>query len=402
MAMGYEENLNMNKTTSTGVQPLYQPVLNRHLLMVSKPTMIHHQFGQKIKIPKGKGKTIAWDKMSPLPKAKAPLTEGITPEGTAINISRVTASPEQYGAYVSTTDQFEFFTPNPSPEVLRINEVLGDNAGETLDSLTADILSTGTNVQYPNGKTARASLTADDVITVADIKKAVRTLKGNRAKKINGKYVAIIHTDIAHDLMNDSEWKYPHQYVDTKQIYEGEIGELYGVKFVESPDAKVFHGEKLAGYDELSVVKVDGKNIYVAETITEAQATAITSASTKRKILVNDFVYTVSSAKAGKNGEAYLTCSTAVDISVAVDMKIYAGEGAAGGKPVYSTLVIGDNAYGVTDPKGTLENITKPLGSAGSADPLNQRSTMGWKSYHAAKILVNEYMVRIETVSTRY
>ena len=403
MALGFEENLNMNKTTSTGVQPLYQPILNRHLLMVSKPTMIHAQFGQKVEIPKGKGKVIAWDKMSPLPKAKVPLTEGITPEGTAINISRVTTTPEQYGAYVSTTDQFEFFTPNPSPEVLRINEVLGDNAGETLDSLTADVLSTGTNVQYPNGKTARASLTAADVLTVEEIRKAVRTLKGNRAKKLKGnRYVAIIHTDIAHDLMSDPEWKYPHQYVDTKQIYDGEIGELYGVKFVESPDAKVFYGEKIAGYDELSVVKVDGKNIYIAETITDAQATELTSASTKRKILVNDFVYTVSSVTAGKNGEAFLTCSAAVDESVVVDMKIYPGEGAASGKPVYSTLVLGDNAYGVTDPNGTLENITKPLGSAGSADPLNQRSTMGWKSYHAAKILVNEYMVRIETVSTRY
>lgn len=401
MPMGYEENLNLTKTTSAGIQPLYQPVLNRHLLMISKPVMIHHQFGQTIKIPKGKGKTVAWDKMSPLPKATVPLTEGITPEGTAINISRITAEPEQYGAYVSTTDQFDFFTPNPSPEVLRINETLGDNAGETLDFLTAKVLSTGTNVQYPNDKTARSALTSTDTLTVADIRKAVRTLKGNRAKKINGKYVAIIHTDIAHDLMSDSDWKYPHQYVDTKQIYEGEIGELYGVKFVESPDAIVFRGDKIAGYDELSVVKVDGTKIYIAETLTDEQATALTSETTKRKILVNDFVYTVSSATAGKNGEAYLTCSAAVDTSVAVDMKIYPGEGAAGGRPVYSTLVIGANAYGVTDPKGTLENITKPLGSAGSADPLNQRSTMGWKSYHVAKILVNEYMVRIETVSTR-
>lgn len=403
MALGYENNLNMNTTTSAGVQPLYQPVLNRHLLMVSKPTMVHAQFGQKVEIPKGKGKTIAWDKMSPLPKAKMPLTEGITPEGTAINISRVTTTPEQYGAYVSTTDQFEFFTPNPSPEVLRINEVLGDNAGETLDSLTADVLSTGTNVQYPNGKTERASLTTADMLTVAEIKKAVRTLKGNRAKKLKGnKYVAIIHTDIAHDLMNDPEWKYPHQYVDTKQIYDGEIGELYGVRFVETADAKVFYGNPIAGYNELSAAKVDGKNIYIAETITDEQAAELTAADTKRKILVNDFVYTVSSVTAGKNGEAYLTCSVEVDESVAADMKIYPGEGAANGKPVYSTLVLGDNAYGVTDPKGTLENITKPLGSAGSADPLNQRSTMGWKSYHAAKILVNEYMVRIETVSTRY
>lgn len=402
MALGFEENLNMNKTTSAGIQPLYQPVLNRHVLMVAKSDMIHAQFGQKAKIEKGKGKTVAWDKMSPLPKALTPLTEGVTPEGVGLNMSRIAGYPIQYGSYVSTTDEFDFFTPNPPPEVLRINELLGNNAGETLDYLTAKVLSSGTNVQYPNGKTTRASLAAADVLTVAEIKKAVRTLKGNKAKKLKGnRYVAIIHTDIAHDLTNDPEWKYPHQYVDTKQIYEGEIGELYGVKFVESADAIMFHGEPIAGYDELSAVKVDDKKIYIAETITTEQATEVTSATTKRKILVNDFIYTVSSLTAGKNGEAYITCSAAVDESIAPDMKIYAGEGAAGGKPVYSTLVIGSDAYGVSDP-ADIKTIMKPLGSGGTSDPLDQRATQGWKAHHLCKILSNEYMVRIETVSTRY
>lgn len=401
MPLGFEENLNMNKTTSAGVQPMYQAVLNRHVLMAAKPELIHSQFGQKAKIEKGKGKTIAWDKMSPLPKATTPLTEGITPEGVALNMSRVIGYPLQYGSYISTTDEFEFFTPNPPPEVLRRNELLGNNAGETIDYLTAKVLSSGTNVQYAGGKTTRASLTSDDVLTVAEVRKAVRTLKGNKAKKIKGKYVAIVHTDIAHDLMNDNDWKHPHQYVDTKQIYEGEIGELYGVKFVETSEAIVFRGDPIAGYDELSVVKVDDKKIYVAETITSEQATALTSATTKRKILVNDFVYTVSSVTAGKNGEAFLTCSAAVDESVAVDMKVYPGEGAANGKPVYSTLIIGADAYGVSDPKD-MRIIMKPLGSGGTADPLDQRATQGWKAHHICKILSNEYMVRIESVSTRY
>lgn len=398
MPLGFEENLNMNMTTSRGVQPLYQPVLNRHVLQVAKADLIHSQFGQKVTIPKGKGKTVAWDKMSPLPKATTPLTEGITPEGVALNISRITGEPLQYGSYVSTTDEFEYFTPDPSPEVLRINEKLGDNAGETLDYLTARVLSTGTNVQYPNGKTARASLDDNDVLTVMEIRKAVRTLKGNKAKTLKGgRYVAIIHTDIAHDLMSDPDWKAPHQYVDTKQIYAGEIGELYGVRFVESSDAIKFSGEPFGEYYELSVISVDGQDIYIAETLT-AEATAELAG---RKIIVNDFIYTISSATEGKNGEAKLTCSEEIDVSVVVDMKIYPGEGSANGKPVYSTLVIGDNAYGVTDPKD-IETIMKPLGSAGSADPLNQRSTMGWKAHHLAKILSNEYMVRIETVSTRY
>lgn len=397
MALGFEENLNMNLTTSAGVQPLYQPVLNRHVRETAKADLVHSQFGQKVSIPKGKGKVVAWDKMSPLPKAMTPLTEGITPEGVALNVSRITGVPKQYGSYTAISDEFDYFTPDPAPEVLRINERLGDNAGETLDALTAAVLSAGTNVQYPNGKETRDSLDDKDVLTVEEVRKAVRTLKGNRAKKIKGDYVAIIHTDIAHDLMSDPDWKAPHEYVDTKNIYAGEIGKLYGVRFVETVDAVRFTGDPLAGYIELSVVKVDGTKIYVAETIDASGASDLSG----KKILVNDFVYTVSSAQEGKNGEAYLDCGETVDESVVVDMKIYPGDGGANGQPVYSTLVIGADAYGVTDIKD-IENITKQLGSGGTADPLNQRATMGWKAHHLAKILSNEYMVRIETTSTRY
>lgn len=40
--------------------------------------------------------------------------------------------------------------------------------------------------------------------------------------------------------------------------------------------------------------------------------------------------------------------------------------------------------------------ITKPLGSAGTADPLDQRATQGWKMNHVAVILNNAFMVRYE------
>lgn len=409
MANFNEDSLNMNLTTSQGVQILYQPVLNRQLLSVVRAQGIHHQFGQKTPIPKGKGKVVAWDKMSPLPKAKQPLEEGITPTGTAINISRVTAMPEQYGAYIAITDRMDYFTPNPDPQVLKYNERLADNATETLDSLTADILATGTNVQYAGGKTSRAGLTSGCVLTVDEIRKAVRTLKGNKAKPIDKDYVCIVHTDVAYDLMSDPKWENPHTYSDTKELYNGEIGRLYGVRFVETPDAVVFHGTALktaTGYDELSIVSVDktAKKVYIYETLTTSQASALASKS----VIINGFKYTVSSASAGSlpaeagSYGACLTLSAEPDASIKTDMKIYSGDGAASGMPVYSTLVIGADAYGVTDPKSTLENITKPLGSAGTADPLNQRSTMGWKSYHLAKILADEWMVRIESIASRY
>lgn len=397
-----ETIFNVNKTSSQGLAPLYQPVLNRQLINVSKTELIHHQFGQKAKLEKGKGKIVAWDKMSPLPLAKTPLTEGITPEGTSMNISRVTGIPKQYGAYIATTDQFDFFTPDPSPEMLRINETLANNAGETLDSLTADVLSTGLNVYYAGGKSARSELAEGDVATIDTIREIVRTLKVNKAKRIDGKYVAIVHPDIAHDLMSDEKWIHAQQYQARTPLFEGEVGELYGVRFVESPLATVFRGDALADYNELTIVKADAdtSTIYVYETITEEQATELVG----RSLNIGGRIYTVASAEAGKFGEDFgASIVVEEDFSkslVKVDMKIYPGEGAASSKPVYSTLVLGADAYGVTDIKSTLENITKSLGSAGSGDPLNQRATMGWKAYHLCRILTDMYMVRLESLAT--
>ena len=392
-----EANLNLNTTASAGSKPLFQEALNRHIITRAKSKLVHHQFGQLTKIPKGKTKTVTWDKMNPLPKAKTPLVEGVTPKGTAINISRITDTPKQYGAYVSTTDEFDFFKHDPSPEMLRLNEILAENAGETQDSLTADVLAAGTNVQYAGGKSARASLTSADVMTVAEIRKAVRTLKNNKAAPIDRDYVAIVDPDVAYDLMSDSAWEKVKTYCDPKDMYSGEIGRLYGVRFVETTEAKVFRGADLAtNKSELVVHSVSGTKIYVDDTLTSAEAAALAN----RSILVNGLSYTVSSATAGSNGAAYLTCSATVASSVKESMKIYPGEGTASGKPVHATLVIGKDAYGVTDPKANLETIVKALGSAGSADPLNQRGTMGWKCHHLAKILVDEYMVRIESTST--
>lgn len=387
----------MQTTASAGAAPLFGQALNRHIVNRSKSKLVHHQFGQLTKIPKGKTKTITWDKMNPLPKAKTPLTEGVTPKGTAINISRITATPKQYGAYISTTDEFDFYRNDPSPEVLKLNEILADNAGETQDSLTADILSTGTNVQYAGGKSARSELDSTCIMTVQEIRKAVRTLKNNKANPVDKDFVAVVDPDVAFDLMSDPAWENVKTYSDPKDMYNGEIGRLYGVRFVETTEAKVFRGEDLAGgKSELVVYATDGKKIYVADTLSASEAAALAT----RKICVNGFTYTVSSASSGDNGAACLTCSEEVSGSVKPGMRVYPGEGAAANKPVHVTLVIGRDAYGVTDPKANLETIVKPLGSAGSADPLNQRGTMGWKCHHLAQILVEEFMVRIESAAS--
>jgi N4-gp56 family major capsid protein len=201
--------------------------------------------------------------------------------------------------------------------LLETTKLLGSQAGSTLDTVTREVLNGGTSVMYSGGKEARDALDAGCKLTVDDIYKAARFLKTQNAPKIDGSYVAIIHPDVAYDLMRDEEWVDVHKYSATSEIFEGEIGKLAGVRFVETTEAKIF-------------------------------------------------------ADAG-----------------------------ADGRSVYSTLVLGANAYGVTEVTGGgLTHIVKQLGSGGTADPLNQRATAGWKGTKTAERLVENYMIRIESASS--
>ena len=388
-------NLNLNTTTSNGMSPLMESILNRYVLEANKTRRKYTKFGQRVDIPKGKAKTVAFDKLSPLPKATTPLTEGVTPKGAAINITRVKGEPEQFGNYVSYTDQLDFFANDPSPEVLKYAELLTENQLETFEHLDAMELASGLNVFYAGDAESRSELT--DVLTVKDVRRAVTSLKRNKVQPADGTdYIAFIHPDVVYNIYNDEEWRQPHTYRDTKQLYDGEIGRLFGVRFIEDPDAYVFRGEPFADkYDELSVAKVDGNKIYIAETLETSEAAAISN----KPVWIDNRKYTIASATAGENGEAYLTMSENLTGKMVVsDMKIYPGEGGLNGKPVYSTVIIGKNAFGTAGDK-TAEIINKSLGSAGTSDPLNQRGTVGWKSYRFFKILEQTKMLRIESLA---
>ena len=389
------DNLNLNKTTSSGMSPLMEAVLNRVALENNKTNRKYTRFGQKVDIPKGKTKTVAFDKMSPLPKASKPLTEGVTPTGAAVNVTRIKGEPQQFGNYVSYTDQLDFFAHDPSPQILKYTDLLTENQLETFEHLDAMELASGLNVFYAGGVDSRSKLV--DTLSVKDVRRAVTSLKRNKVQPADGTdYIAFIHPDVVYNIWSDEEWRQPHTYADTKQLYDGEIGRLFGVRFIEDPDAYVFRGEPFADkYDELTITKADGVNIYIAETISSSEAATLSN----KPVWIDNRKYTVSSAVAGENGEAYLVMSESVDGKmVAPDMKIYPGEGGVGGTPVYSTVIIGKNAFGTAGDR-SVEIINKSLGSAGTSDPLNQRGTVGWKSYRFFKILEQTKMLRIESIA---
>ena len=290
----------MNPNTTETVSEEMKTYYSGYLIDNAKPNLVHDQFGQKHPIPKNGGKTINFRRFMPFDKATTPLTEGVTPDGGALSVTSLTSTLAEYGYYVTLSDMLTLTSVDNT--LTETSELLGNQAGATLDTVTREVLNGGTNVMYSGGVSARSSITEASKLTVDDIFKAARFLKTQNAPKINGSYVAIIHPDVAYDLMRDQEW------------IEGEIGKIGGVRFVESTEAKIF-----------------------------------------------------------KEGSV----------------------------SVYSTLVLGANAYGVTELEGGgLRSIIKQLGSGGTADPLNQRATAGWKAIKTAERLVENYMIRIESASS--
>ena len=241
----------------------------------------------------------------------------MTPDGKSLAVSTITATVSQYGDYITQSDILELTAIDNT--ILEATKLLGRQAGVTLDTVVRNVLQAGTNVTYcpkvaadgtETAVTSRANLDTTCQLTVKVLQQVVAKLRGQNAPTIGGKYVAIIHPYVAYDLMRDPEWIDAHKYCKPENMYEGEIGEIAGIRFVQTTEAKIYDGG------------------------------------------------------------------------------------------VFGTLVFGDGAYGVTEISGGgLQTIVKQKGSAGTADPLDQRSSVGWKAIKTAELLIPQYLVRVESKS---
>ena len=398
-AGGADTNMNTNRTDSAGLSAEMKTYYSDYLIDLAEPYLVHDRFGQKRPIPANGGKSVEFRKYAALPKATTPLTEGVTPDGQSLSVTTITAQVAQYGGYVALSDMLLMTAIDKN--LVEATQLLASQAGRTLDTITREVINAGTQVVYAAGGLSRAALvggesSGNNYLTVDDVRKAVRTLKVMNAPKINGWYWGIIHPDVAYDLMSDPEWRKPHEYVDTANIYEGEIGAIAGVRFVESTEAKIFNGSDLASDSRTLTVNNAGGYSGAITSIAFDGGTVAGSALVGRTININGVEATITA-----NTTSALTFASTNFGTIANDALIYPGGGGKKGVAVYSTLIIGNNAYGVTEIQGGgLRHIVKQLGSAGSGDPLDQRATAGWKATKTAEILVDQYLCRIESAST--
>lgn len=322
--------MNTNKTTSASggnmLSHTMQTYYDRKMILDMKPKLVHYQYGQKRPLPLNSGKQVQFRKWTPFPAATQALTEGVVPDGQSLSMTQVTQTISQYGGYVAVSDLLDMTALDPV--VNDSVELMADQGALTVDTLTRDAMHMGTNVLYASADgvpaASRSALTSAHKLTSTELRKAVRLLKKNKAPQFmragKGYYIAIVGPDSVYDLQSDATWQDVSKYQESEQIFSGEIGRLFGVIVVETPEAKIFSG---AG------------------------------------------------ASTGSEGGQY---------------------------DVASTLVFGKDAYGVIDLEGTnVRAIIKNRGSAGTADPLDQISTVGWKvAGFAAKILQDGWLVRIE------
>ena len=240
----------INVTTQSSMSPTMKTFYDTTLLENAREAMVFTQFGDKQPL---KGKKVEWRKFNTFAKALTPLQEGVIPTGQTFGMTTSEAETTQHGDFTAVSDRLEL--ESYDDVIFGASEEMGAAEGETYDTLTRNILVAGNSVMYcPDGTTevtSRAALKNTCVLTPDVVSRAATWLKKNKAPKINGSYVALIHPSVAHDLRKTDEWKEYHKYNDVAPIFKGEIGELHGVRFVEANNAKIWKDSTTAVYATL-------------------------------------------------------------------------------------------------------------------------------------------------------
>ena len=235
--------------------PELKTFYDTELLENARTEMFYAQFGRKQRLPKNGGTTIEWRKFNTFARASE-LKEGVIPTGQQFGSSSLTASISQYGTYTSITDKLEMRAYDNV--ILAATEEMGASAAATQETLIRNALLVGTNVMYcdnvdVNGTvlstpTTPATMGAGGgnsnsdgwaLLTPTMVNKAVTKMKKDRVPRINGKYYAVIHPSVAYDLRQSKEWIEVHKYAATSEIFNGEIGELHGCRFIEDTFAPI-------------------------------------------------------------------------------------------------------------------------------------------------------------------
>jgi N4-gp56 family major capsid protein len=261
----------MAQTLTSGLTASMQTYYDTKFLKVASAQLKHMQFADKRPIPANSGKIIDFTRYTLPAVASTALTEGTNPTAVAASSSSVTAQLAEYG-YVQQHSSLVSLT-NIDSSLEKRTDILAKQAGMTLDIITREAMFTDATVIVANAKASITALAATDKLDAANVRKVVRTMKTNFADtRSDGGYVGVINEYGAYDLSSDTTWVNAHTYKDGNNLYDGEIGKLLGVRFVETNQGK----------SEVSTVTVYS-NFFIAD---QALAAVDISGSAEPKMIV--------------------------------------------------------------------------------------------------------------------
>lgn len=276
-------DLNTNVTTDSEMSKDMKEYYDTELLRRMIPNLIFTQFGKKTPMPKGQGQNPRWRKFKSYAPALTPLQEGITPAGNKPKLEIITGHTEQYGDFTAVSDRLNMETMDPV--ILELSKLHGEQGSNTIDIVTRNEVLKGTNVLFAPKSDGtkvytRATLDKTCTLTPRVISIAKTILKRRNARTIGGSYIGIIHPDIEHDVTNHDLFIDVNQYGDNvKKVFEGEIGKLFGVRFVTTSNSKIWndaeaeegatpeglavYGCMFIGEDSYGTVQLEGGNMEI-------------------------------------------------------------------------------------------------------------------------------------------
>ena len=344
------------------------------------------QFADNVPLPENHGLIVT--KRKPNTFGDVPrLVEGVIPDGDYFGYTDLQFTVYEYGAYTPIGRRLQRHAVDPVAQDAA--EELGAAGGNSQDKIARNVTLSGSNVMYCDkadgtAVTSRSQLTKDCVLTPTMVNRAVTWLKKHKAPKINGKYIAIIHPSVTYDIRESKGWLDAHEYAHPEEIYNGEIGELHGVRFIESDNAKVFKGSALVTAGALKT----SEDVVRSATIPVTGGTIAAGALANRYVLIGGI-----KCKVVSNTTSALTIED--PITVRAGANIVPGEGGANGIAVYGCIFLGAKAFAMVDAEGgSMEMIIKTPEQAGG--PLNQFGTVGVYFETGGGVQYEERLLRVE------
>jgi len=267
------------QTTTTEIANI-NSFYSRDLLFRAQPRLVHNRFAQVKDVPTGNSSTIKFKRYANLAAATTALVEGVTPAGSQLSETVITATLQQYGDFITLTDKLTMTTEDPVR--MEANMILGDQAGDTLDQLTRDVMVTATNVIYSGtSNTANADVAAGDVITLGNVQTAEETLKANKTMWMSSFvdpttgyntvplppcFVGICHIYTTKTIRAMTGFTKVELYAQPGARMDGEIGKIENTRFIETVNAKVYTGAGTGSIDVYATL-IFGMHAYATSRI---------------------------------------------------------------------------------------------------------------------------------------